>query len=234
MCGRYNLRATPEQLIEIFEVLRAPAPAEDWLAPRYNIAPTQTVAAIRAGSDGCRELIPLRWGLIPSWSKERATGAPLINARAESVATKPAFRSAFRTRRCLIPATGFYEWKQVGRAKQPFHIRLPDNRPFAFAGLWERWAPKGGEPVESCTILTTEANELLGTLHDRMPVILPQHAWHAWLDLELQDPQALEQLLVPFQDAPLRMDAVSSKVNNVRNESPDCIASITSRDLFDP
>ena len=161
MCGRYNLTLSPNELQEFFDLFREPP----W-SPRYNIAPTQSVLAIRFDEEATpREPVLLRWGLIPSWAKDETIGSKLINARGETVAEKPSFRAAFKRRRCLIPATGFYEWqKQPGSTKQPYHITTADGRPFAFAGLWERWT-KGPSPVETCTIITTAANDDLQAIH---------------------------------------------------------------------
>lgn len=170
MCGRFTLRVPAAELVEIFRLLRRPD-----VQPRYNIAPTQPVAVVRRIDRG-RELSMLRWGLVPSWAKDPKIGARMINARAETVATKPAFRTALRRRRCLVPADGFYEWaKSAGGTKQPHYITRRDGRPFAFAGLWESWDGPDGSSIESCTIVTTEANDLVGRIHDRMPVILSEH-----------------------------------------------------------
>lgn len=220
MCGRFNLRTPTHQLVEIFDLVRVPDAAD--LAPRYNIAPTQPVAAIRQTDLG-RELALLRWGLIPPWADDPKIGNRMINARAETVATKPAFRSAFRERRCLIPADGFYEWKRLdSRRKQPYCIATDDGSPLALAGLWERWR-RGGESIESCTILTTEANELLAEMHDRMPVVLPRDAWDRWLDPDGRDVDELQSLLVPFPAVQMRAWPVSPLVNNPRHEEPGCI-----------
>jgi putative SOS response-associated peptidase YedK len=218
MCGRFTL-ATPGQTIaEAFELQAAPA-----LKPRYNISPTQPVAAIRAAGAG-RELVMLHWGLIPSWSKDAAIGARMINARGETVAEKPSFRTPFRSRRCLILADGFYEWKRDGERKQPYHVCMADRRQFAFAGLWDRWAPPDGEPVESCTIVTTAPNELMAPIHDRMPVILPAAAHARWLDPTVREKERLQELLQPFDASSMRAYPVSPRVNNPRNDDRDCIA----------
>lgn len=218
MCGRFTLRTPAADLVRIFELLRS-----DELQPRYNIAPTQPVAIIRETPKG-RELSLVHWGLIPSWSKDPSIGSRMINARAESVASKPSFRSAFRRRRCLIPADGFYEWRKVSaKAKQPYLIGRADWRPFAFAGLWEHWTgPDGGE-IESCTIITTEANELLQPLHDRMPVILEPEEYADWLDPAINDAERLQPLLDPYPPDLMALYPVSTTVNNPRNEHPACI-----------
>ncbi len=183
MCGRYSITKPVEAMRQLFD-FAGPLPN---LPARYNVAPTQEVPIIRSqGGDGDggggRALAMLRWGLIPFWAKEPSIAYRMINARAETVATKPAFRAAFRARRCLVPADGFYEWQKRGRAKQPFRIVLKGEALFAFAGLWERWSGGEGEVIESCTIIVTEANELLRPIHDRMPVILDPADLGAWLD----------------------------------------------------
>jgi putative SOS response-associated peptidase YedK len=206
---------------------------------RYNIAPTQEVLAVRA-VDGAREASMLRWGLIPSWSKEPGGGPPMINARSETLAEKPTFRTAFRRRRCIIPADGFYEWGnplsgKPGR-KQPYYIRRPDGGPFGFAGLWENWAgqlPGRSEKttLESCTIITTEANQKLSEYHDRMPVILAQADYTLWLDRLAQDEELLRHLFTPCGEDELIVEPVSTLVNNVANDDPRCIA--VQRSLFE-
>jgi putative SOS response-associated peptidase YedK len=202
----------------------------DW-SPRFNIAPTQPVAAVRLGeTGGQREGVLLRWGLVPGWAKDPAMGSRLINARAETVAEKPSFRSAFKRRRCLIPADGYYEWQKTGSRKQPFFIRLKDERAFAFAGLWESW-DKGGEgPLETCTIITTESNELTADIHPRMPVILDPRDYPVWLDPAVDDRRQLEPLLKPYAASDMQLDPVSIYVNSPRNEGPDCIR--VQRELF--
>jgi putative SOS response-associated peptidase YedK len=195
MCGRFTLRATPRQLAEFFALLRTPQ-----LEPRPNIAPTQAVLAIVAEETGPgRSAREFHWGLIPSWSKDPRGAAKLINARNETVAEKPAFRAAFRKRRCLIPADGFYEWRKIPgqRKKQPCWIGLRDQSLLAFAGLWEHWDAPDGSFIESCTILTTAANAAVSVLHDRMPVILPPECFDEWLQPG-QDPARLPALLRPY------------------------------------
>jgi len=213
MCARYNLRMSPQKLAEVFETLRQLDFRE-----RFNISPTQTVVAIRQ-ENGARVPANLRWGLVPAWSKDPKSGPPLINARGETVAEKPAFRTAFRKRRCLIPATGFYEWKTEGKQKCPFNIHLPGDEPFAFAGLWETWRG-GNEPLESCTIVTTEAAGEMTRLHDRQPVILPREEWDVWLDPDLQDPEALQTMIRPWHGT-LEFDSVDPCINSSRNEGAD-------------
>lgn len=217
MCGRFTLRATPAELMQIFKTLRE----ANW-SPRYNISPTQAVAVIRKVQEG-RALSLMRWGLVPTWSKDPKSGPPLINARAETVASKPSFRDSFRKRRCLIPADGFYEWKATGpKTKQPYHISFADGRPFAFAGLWDHWE-QGETAIDSCTIITTAANEQMRTLHERMPVILQPEDYDRWLDPEQKNAAALEALLVPFEPEPLTIRPVSTLVNSPRNDAPECL-----------
>jgi len=220
MCGRFTL-ATPEQdLVVQFNLPEIPD-----LQPRYNIAPTQPVAAVRLPTaEGHRELVMLHWGLIPFWADDPGLGARMINARSETVADKPAFRAAFRRRRCLVPADGFYEWQKQNGAKQPFYIRMQDARPFGFAGLWERWQGKDGTVIESCTLLTTQPNELIRPLHNRMPVILHPHNYAVWLDPEVEDVDVLRRLLDPYPSGEMEAYPVSRYVNAPQNEGPECIA----------
>lgn len=192
------------------------------LQPRFNIAPTQPVAVVRFGP-GARQLAWLKWGLVPSWARDASIGNRLINARAESVADKPAFRTAFRRRRCLVLADGFYEWRRTGAKKQPFFIRLRDDRPFAFAGLWESWEGADHSSLETCTILTTGPNELMKPIHDRMPVILASDDYEHWLDPAVQEPEQLAPLLRPYPSDAMLALAVGTHVNNPRNDGPECI-----------
>lgn len=210
------MRARPQAVAEVFELLELP----DY-SPRYNIAPTQQVASVRFDpARGRRVLAWQRWGLIPSWAKDMAIGNRMINARAETVASKPAFRKAFTTRRSLIVADGFYEWHATGDGKQPFFIHRRDSGPLAFAGLWERWGP---EQLESCTIITTTANAMMRTLHERMPVIIPPENFSRWLDPNVQDRDTLESMLQPAADDLLVAEPVSTTVNNPRHEVPECV-----------
>lgn len=211
MCGRFTLTANPDQLQITFELSERP-PAEP--GPRYNIAPTQPVAVIT--NQAPRKLELFRWGLIPSWAKDPKIGNSLINARGETVAEKPAFRAAFKRRRCLILADGFYEWKKEGQAKTPMYIQLKDGGPFAFAGLWEVWQAADGSNVPTCTIITTAPNKLMESIHDRMPMILPPKAYATWLtpgELPAAEAQALLQ---PFAASKMKARAVSTLVNNPR------------------
>ncbi len=214
MCGRFTLRASPTEIAEAFELLRDLFECE---RPRFNIAPTQSILAVRAGSDG-REAARMRWGLIPSWAKDTKLAASMINARAETVAEKPAFRAAFKRRRCLVPVSGFYEWQRDGKTKVPYLISLCREKLFAFAGLWEKWKSPEGELIESCTVLTTSPNELMATIHDRMPVILKPSDYGAWLDPQLEDASALSKLLASYPSDEMRVEQVSDVVNNARNE----------------
>ena len=221
MCGRFSFTQPEKVVAEVFDLSSIPT-----LSPRYNIAPTQPVPTILPDSEnGKRQLKMLRWGLIPSWAKDMKMGARLINARAETIAEKPAFRSAFKRRRCLVLADGFYEWQQQDGKKQPFYFQLQDGKPFAFAGLWERWEKGEGEPIESCTIVTTEANELMRPIHARMPVILEPQNYDRWLDPELQKTEMLQSLLQPYQSEEMTFYPVSTKVNNAKVDSADCINS---------
>lgn len=199
MCGRFALVTEKHVLQMLFDLeLRRE------LEPRYNIAPSEEVLALRQRPDGSREAIWLKWGLVPYWAKDRTIGNKLINARSETAFQKPAFRDAFRRRRVLVPVSGFYEWKKVARGKQPYYIRMKDGNPFALGGLWDSW-PKESPPLESCTILTTPANERVAPIHDRMPVIIPLEAYTLWLSRETGLPD-LQPLLSPFPAG--KMEAV--------------------------
>jgi putative SOS response-associated peptidase YedK len=220
MCGRFTLFAEQKVVAAAFELSELPL-----FEPRYNIAPTQAVLAIRiTPMRGGREAARLRWGLIPSWAGDASIGHRMINARAETVGEKPAFRAAFRQRRCLIPASGFYEWRTVNRKKQPYFLHPRDGDFFTFAGLWETWS-KSGEHVESCTIVTTTANEIVRPFHERMPVILPREEWTNWLDAK-QTEAALTPLLRPLPSEAMNVYPVDSRVNNVRNEGAACLTRV--------
>ena len=223
MCGRFTQTATPEVITEQFDLDEFPL-----FKPRYNIAPSQQIAAIRLNSEAIkRECVMLRWGLIPSWAKDPKIGNQCINAKAETVAEKPAFRAAFKKRRCLVIADGFYEWQLQGKQKQPMWIGLRDRRPFAFAGLWEHWSPKDGEPIESCTIITTQPNALMESIHTRMPVILDAKDYAAWLDPAFQHVDTLNVLLRPFLAEHMTAFPVSTLVNNPRHDAPQCLEPIS-------
>jgi putative SOS response-associated peptidase YedK len=223
MCGRFTLRTPLSKLVDHFRLRTQP---ELPFRPRYNVSPTQEVAAVRRAAEGDgREFVWLRWGLVPSWAKDPALGGRMINARSESIAEKPAFRAAFKRRRCLVAADGYYEWQAVGRRKQPYHIHLPGHEPFALAGLWESWrgAEGDGEGLLTCTLITTDANDQTRPIHDRMPVILDPSDYDLWLDAEMQDAERLQPLLHPYEGK-LAFDAVSTHVNNPRNEGEACLA----------
>lgn len=223
MCGRFTLSKGPDAITRHFAVA-APAGTP---APRYNIAPSQPVLAVRlAGAAGARELVPLQWGLVPRWSRDAASGPRPINARAETLSARPAFREAFQQRRCLIAADGFYEWQAAagGGREQPWYIHRHDDELFAFGGLWERWThPVSGDALESCTIVTTAPNPLLARLHDRMPLILPPEAYEAWLSPQGPPPN---ELLRPFPADELRMHPVGTRVGRPDYDCPDCRAPI--------
>lgn len=224
MCGRFVLMTPGRDLAKRFGLEEV---AE--LEPRYNIAPTQVVVIIRLDRDTLqRRLVHVKWGLIPFWAKDTSIGNKLINARAESASQKSAFRAAFKTRRCLVPADGFYEWKkQEGKQKQPYLVRSADRSPFAFAGLWESWTGPDGETIESCTILTTDANELTQPIHDRMPVILKPEDYDLWLDPEIKDPELLKPLLRPYPSEEMVAEPVSSSVNKASYDAPDCVEPVS-------
>jgi len=200
---------------------------EPSVEPRYNIAPTQMAGAVRIDPEtGTRRFVVLKWGLVPFWAKEKSIGSRLINARAESVAEKPAFRAAFKYRRCLVPANGFYEWKKLKARKQPYLISAGDEGLIAFAGLWEHWESPEGEIIESFTILTTDANEAVSDIHDRMPVILPEEDHDVWLDHTITKPDRLVPLLRPYPAADTRIRPVSSQVNKAAAEGPGLIEKV--------
>jgi putative SOS response-associated peptidase YedK len=223
MCGRFLQLSSPDDLARQFALTLSDLPGlVPYLFPRYNVAPTQPVAALRLDGER-RTLALLRWGLIPSWARDEKIGHSLINARAETVAEKSAFRAAFKARRCLVPASGFYEWVQTGaKHKQPYHIARKDGAPFAFAGLWERWHGDE-EPVETCAILTTEANAAVRPVHDRMPVILDAQDFGAWLDPRTPAAE-LHALLRPYPADTMTTIPVGRYVSNPRNEGPQRLA----------
>jgi putative SOS response-associated peptidase YedK len=224
MCGRFALISPGDALIEQFGLNPEISTSLSSLSPRYNIAPTQPIAAIRLTPDQqSRELTFFRWGLIPSWAKDMKMSSRMINARSETVAEKPSFRAAFKRRRCLIPADGFYEWQRQGSKKQPMYIHARNQELFALAGLWETWHAADGSVIESCTILTTQPNELIKPIHNRMPVIIEPPDYSLWLNPEPQPDRAMH-LLRPYPADQMAAHAVSTVVNNVRNDTPECIA----------
>jgi len=221
MCGRFTQTNKPKEIEKEFDVKISD---KALYKPRYNIAPTQIIPAVLE-SDGERIISELRWGLIPAWAKDDSIGSRLINARAETLAEKPSFKNAFRLRRCIIPASGFYEWQKADKgAKQPFYFHLKDKEVFGFAGLWEEWLDKeSGEAVETCTIITTEANRILEPVHDRMPVILKAKDYDEWLDEKQSDTDKLQKLLAPFPAKEMVSHAVSCAVNSPASDSPELI-----------
>ena len=219
MCGRFTLSTPPETLAQLFDLPEVPT-----LKAHYNIAPTESIAAVRQPDrDGARQLAHLHWGLIPFWAKDRSSSARMINARAETVATSPAFRAAFRQRRCLVLADGFYEWQRQEKRKQPFYLRMQDDSPFAFAGLWEHWDGPDGQVIESCTLITTVPNDLVRPVHNRMPVILPPDQYELWLDPTMREVKVLESLLQPYPEEAMKAYPVSQLVNIPANDDPQCI-----------
>ncbi|HEY9899610.1 MAG TPA: SOS response-associated peptidase [Pantanalinema sp.] len=220
MCGRFSQSATAEAVAEAFGLAEIPV-----LSPRYNLAPSQPIPVIRRDpGDKERHLTMARWGLVPSWTRDPEAAPRPINARAETAPEKPTFRDAFRYRRCLIPADGFYEWATRDSRKQPMRFTMQDEHLFAFAGLWERWQGPDGAVLETATVLTTEANPLVRPVHDRMPVILAPGAYEAWLDPTRHDPAALLSLLGPYPASEMKVYPVSPRVNATSSEGPDLIA----------
>ncbi len=219
MCGRYTLATDAQALVDLFEIEHLTFDLSA-LRPRYNIAPSQAVPIVRNTPSG-RELLQARWGLVPHWSREAQTKYSTINARAETVADKPTYREAFRHKRCLIPASGFYEWRREGDAKVPYHIRVPGDQVFAFAGLWDRWE-RDGEGFDSCSIIVTAASPAMQKIHARMPVILNPAQYNSWLNTEHFNRAQLDALLVPFSGQ-LETFPVSRRVNSPRNDDPSLI-----------
>ena len=219
MCGRYRLSRRKQIIEEHFDSVSG---EEDW-SPRYNVAPTQPVPIIRQKpKEPVRQLSLVRWGLIPSWSKDMSGAASMINARSETAAAKPAFRDALKSRRCLVPADGFYEWQRTGKTKQPFCFEVNAGSLFAFAGIWDRWKDPGGTWVKSCSILTRAANAVTAPVHDRMPVILDPGDYDLWLDPGMTNVLAAGDLLKPFDAQLMRCYAVSARVNHVANDDAEC------------
>ena len=218
MCGRFAQRTPAKTLAREFQVNEIPD-----IEPRYNIAPTQDILSIRQTDEG-REEAMLKWGLVPSWAKDVSIGAKLINARSETVTEKPSFREAFKKRRCIIPADGFYEWQRTGGRKQPYFFLMRDEHPFGFAGLWEKWRDADGQTLETCTILTTEANEVLRPVHDRMPVILHSNDYAIWLDGDPQKLDLIKELLRPYPGEEMIGYSVSALINSPYNQGAELIA----------
>jgi putative SOS response-associated peptidase YedK len=219
MCGRFTLTIDINAVAKAFNV---PVPPSLQTVPRYNIAPTQNVVAIL--SNGTAHLDVLRWGLVPSWAKDESIGSKMINARAETLAEKPSFKRLLNAKRCLVVADGFYEWRKEQGGKTPMYITLNDNEPFALAGLWDTWRSPAGEQIRTCTLITTQPNELMASIHNRMPVILSSGAQKEWLDPSLHDENVLLPLLASYPAAEMRARPVSRLVNNPQYDSAELIA----------
>lgn len=218
MCGRFTAVFSPEELATVYGVeVTAIAP------PRYNVCPTQEVLAVREDPTGQRAVSLLQWGLVPHWAKDLSIGAKMTNARSETVHEKPAFRNALKIRRCIIPGSGWYEWAAVAGKKVPHYFTRRDGTPCSFAGIWEAWKNPGGEIIETCSILTTDANELVRSVHDRMPVILAHGDLGLWLDHGITDPAKVQHLYRPFPEDQLQEWEVASLVNSTRNHTAECI-----------
>jgi putative SOS response-associated peptidase YedK len=233
MCGRFALTISPQALAKLFQLEEVPE-----LEPRYNIAPSQAVAAVVQGREEARRILKMmQWGFIPFWAKDPGIGMKMINARAETAAEKPAFRDAFAHKRCLVPASGFYEWQKRGKAKQPYFIRLQNEECFAMAGLWQRWEGQDGRIIESCNILTTESNALMTPIHNRMPVILAPDHYELWLDCDPAEKERLQQLFRPLPAETMEAYPVSKSVNRPTHDAPDCVTPLSenpaSGGLFD-
>jgi len=225
MCGRYKLSMRKQIIEEHFDSVSG---EEDW-SPRYNVAPTQPVPVIRQHpKEPIRELSLMRWGLIPSWAKDLSAAAQMINARAETAATKPPFHDALKSRRCLIPADGFYEWARAGKTKQPYCFEVNEGELLAFAGIWDRWKDPSGQWVKSCSILTTTPNAVTASVHDRMPAILEPDSYELWLDPGMQNVAAASELLKPYDARLMRCYPVSTRINSVANDDEGCSAAVKS------
>jgi putative SOS response-associated peptidase YedK len=223
MCGRYRLSRRKQIVEDYFDSV----PGEQEWSPRYNIAPTQSIPVIRQSPrEPVRELSLMRWGLIPSWAKDGSVAASMINARSETAGTKPAFRDALKSRRCLIPADGFYEWKRDGKTKQPYCFEVNDGELFALAGLWDRWKDANGNWIRTCSILTTTPNSVTSVVHDRMPVILDPANYDLWLDPGMRDVSAASELLKPFDARLMRCYPISTRINHVANDEEACSAPV--------
>jgi putative SOS response-associated peptidase YedK len=222
MCGRYRLSRRKQLVEEYF----ATSGAEEW-NPRYNIAPTQPVPVIRQNpKEPIRELSLVRWGLIPSWAKDSSVAGQMINARSETAGMKPAFRGALKSRRCLIPADGFYEWQRMGKSKQPYCFEVNEGELFAFAGLWDCWKDPTGNVVETCSILTTTPNAVTSRVHDRMPVILDPDSYDLWLDPGMKDVATASEMLKPYDARLMRCYPISTRINHVANDDEECSAPV--------
>ncbi|MEM6260499.1 MAG: SOS response-associated peptidase [Planctomycetota bacterium] len=230
MCGRYQLKTDAGRLAELFHALHVEGAG--LITPRYNIAPGSPVLVVRDTPKG-RRIEHVRWGLVPGWADDLKIGYRMINARSETAATKPAFKSAMKYRRCIVPVSGFYEWKKTGeKTKQPHHITLQGADVFGLAGLWERWQDPAGNELETCAILTCAPNEMMADLHDRMPAILPPKAFDAWLDIDQQDASTAVRLLKPYPAEQMSAWPVSTYVNKAGNEGEGCIQPVGQWSLF--
>ena len=218
MCGRFVLENSPEQLFKTYRLSSLPE-----LSPRYNIAPSQQIAVVRQQNGGDRELVSMKWGLVPSWSKDPTIGHKMINARSETAHEKPSFKQALRSRRCIVPASDFYEWEKRGKEKIPHYIHMRDEEVMSLAGLWESWKSPEGMEIQTCTILTTAANSFVRRLHDRMPVILHIEELDLWLNRDVDDVNSLTRLFHPYPSEQLLEHVVSKDVNNPANDHPGCI-----------
>ncbi|QDX94699.1 SOS response-associated peptidase [Brevibacillus laterosporus] len=221
MCGRFTLFVKPDDLKERYSLEEIPFE----LIPRYNIAPTQHITAI-INDKGRNRIGQLKWGLIPSWSKDEKMAYKMINAKAETIREKPSFKKLFIRKRCIIPADGFYEWKKIDSDKQPMRIMMKDEGIFSLAGLYDTWTSPEGVRINTCTIITTKPNTLMADIHDRMPVIIKREDESLWLNRDVQDGELLESLLLPFDEEQMKAYPVSKMVGNVRNDLPECIAEI--------
>jgi putative SOS response-associated peptidase YedK len=223
MCGRYRLSRRKQIIEENFDSVSG---EEDW-SPRYNIAPTQSIPVIRQNQkEPVRQLSLMKWGLIPSWAKDPSVAAQMINARSETASTKPAFRDALKSRRCLIPADGFYEWVRTEKEKQPYCFEVNEGQLFAFAGIWDRWKDASGNWIKTCSILTTQPNVVTSAVHDRMPVILDPNSYDLWLDPGTQNVAAVSDLLKPHDARAMRCYPISTRINHVANDDEACSAPV--------
>lgn len=236
MCGRFTLTVKVHELPEQLGLVGPPGPPPDpeMALPRFNIAPTQPVLIVRQGADGVRRAAWARWGLIPRGAKDPRVGARMINARAETVFEQPAFRSAARNRRCLVPTDGFLEWRKVGKRKQPYHVRAAEGGVYAMAGIWSTWKSPDGEQVDTCSVITTAPNRTLAGLHDRMPVVLSPEQYDLWLDPEEVVPAELAKLMVSAPEDALVLVPVSTRVNSVKNDDEACLETVEVEDEAPP
>ncbi len=226
MCGRFRQTRSAKFLERQFNSELIDALSEFDVLPRVNIAPTQPVVVVKQSKGKPRVITMMRWGLIPAWAKDPSIGNRNINARSETIYSTISFSDSVRSRRCLIPADGFYEWQKSGRVRQPYCFEVGEGELFAFAGLWDTWKNANGETIESCTILTTASNEMVGNIHDRMPVIVPPEKYHLWLNPEVEDFEAVKDILKPYDASLMRQYPVSPKLNNANNEDTECAAPI--------